>query len=345
MGFRFQRRIKLFPGVTMNLSKSGTSLSMGQRGAKVTLGKNGVRKTIGLPGTGLSYSTYEPYSKKSSVSSGAAISVPVKTDRQKLDLGFFSKMFLSQDENNFVEGLKLFLQGDNTAALAALKKSYHLADAAFTAGFLALNTGDYKEAESAFMAARQHNTDLGHLYRKYQLSLTLELRVSEFVSIEVNPCLYSLNLGLVEFYQAKHENANAINLLMDLYKQNSNDIIMEISLAELVLAASSSDKAWLHTLAKITANLDNETPLHSALLYYKGMVLYNLGMTDGAVDVLIDAMRRKADRSSELLKAVRYRRGVIYQDTGRKALARGDFEKIYLEDPGYEDIGQRLGNI
>ncbi|WP_251638774.1 DUF4236 domain-containing protein [Sporosarcina sp. NCCP-2716] len=56
MGFRFQRRIKIAPGVRVNISKSGVSTSIGPRGASVTVGKRGVRAHVGIPGTGLSYS-------------------------------------------------------------------------------------------------------------------------------------------------------------------------------------------------------------------------------------------------------------------------------------------------
>lgn len=56
MGFRFRRSIKLFPGVTINLSKSGVSASLGVPGATVNVGKRGTRSTVGVPGTGLSYS-------------------------------------------------------------------------------------------------------------------------------------------------------------------------------------------------------------------------------------------------------------------------------------------------
>ena len=55
--FRFSKRIKILPGVSINLSKSGVSASVGPRGAKVTIGKRGVRASVGLPGTGMSYST------------------------------------------------------------------------------------------------------------------------------------------------------------------------------------------------------------------------------------------------------------------------------------------------
>ncbi len=52
MGFRFQRRIKIMPGVTLNVGKRGVSTSFGRRGAHVTIGQNGVRTTVGIPGTG-----------------------------------------------------------------------------------------------------------------------------------------------------------------------------------------------------------------------------------------------------------------------------------------------------
>ncbi len=55
MGFRFSRRIKLFPGVRLNVSKSGISTSVGTRGAWLTFGNRGTRTTVGIPGTGISY--------------------------------------------------------------------------------------------------------------------------------------------------------------------------------------------------------------------------------------------------------------------------------------------------
>lgn len=56
MGLRFRQRIKVFPGVYVNVSLGGLSVSMGGPGATVNIGKNlRVRGTVGLPGTGLSY--------------------------------------------------------------------------------------------------------------------------------------------------------------------------------------------------------------------------------------------------------------------------------------------------
>jgi hypothetical protein len=57
MGLRFRRRIRIAPGLSLNLSKRGTSLSVGGRGAHVTIGHGQVRDTVSLPGTGVSYTS------------------------------------------------------------------------------------------------------------------------------------------------------------------------------------------------------------------------------------------------------------------------------------------------
>ena len=55
MGFRFQKRIRIFKGLTLNLSKSGTSWTLGGRRTSVNVRGNKVTGTVGVPGTGLSY--------------------------------------------------------------------------------------------------------------------------------------------------------------------------------------------------------------------------------------------------------------------------------------------------
>ena len=65
MGWRYRRRLRIIPGVTLNVGRRGTSVSIGGRGAHVTYGRRGKRATIGLPGAGLSYTAYEPYHRRS----------------------------------------------------------------------------------------------------------------------------------------------------------------------------------------------------------------------------------------------------------------------------------------
>ena len=60
MGLRFQRRVKLLPGLHLNLSLSGVGVSVGGRGAHIGVTARGQRYTsIGLPGTGLSWREYQ----------------------------------------------------------------------------------------------------------------------------------------------------------------------------------------------------------------------------------------------------------------------------------------------
>jgi hypothetical protein len=55
MGWRFQRRKKLLPGVTLNVGKRGGGVSVGRRGARVSASGRGLTATLSLIGTGLAY--------------------------------------------------------------------------------------------------------------------------------------------------------------------------------------------------------------------------------------------------------------------------------------------------
>ncbi|WP_078428687.1 DUF4236 domain-containing protein [Alkalihalobacterium alkalinitrilicum] len=57
MSFRFQKRVRVAPGVRLNISKRGISTSIGPRGTSLTLGKRGLYGNVGIPGSGLSYRT------------------------------------------------------------------------------------------------------------------------------------------------------------------------------------------------------------------------------------------------------------------------------------------------
>lgn len=58
MGFQFRQRIKILPGVYINLGKKGinsTSIRAGWFTSNIN--KDGVKNTVGAHGTGLSYET------------------------------------------------------------------------------------------------------------------------------------------------------------------------------------------------------------------------------------------------------------------------------------------------
>src|ERR1700675_2150728 len=53
MSFRFQRRIKIAPGLAINLSKGWPSLSIGGHGTTINVSRRSPRGTLGLPETGM----------------------------------------------------------------------------------------------------------------------------------------------------------------------------------------------------------------------------------------------------------------------------------------------------
>jgi hypothetical protein len=60
VGFRFQRRIKILPGLAINISKSGVGFSAGGRGFHTGIDSKGRRYTsASLPGTGISWRQYQ----------------------------------------------------------------------------------------------------------------------------------------------------------------------------------------------------------------------------------------------------------------------------------------------
>lgn len=53
MAWNYRKRIKIAPGIHLNLNKGGVSTSIGPKGSKISIGKDGVYLNTSFPGTGL----------------------------------------------------------------------------------------------------------------------------------------------------------------------------------------------------------------------------------------------------------------------------------------------------
>lgn len=87
---RFQKRIKLLPGITANLSRKGVSTSIGVTGARVTYGHGEKRTTVGLPGTGISHSEIE----RTTPATHAEAAPENDTTNLLVGIGFIAFLFL-----------------------------------------------------------------------------------------------------------------------------------------------------------------------------------------------------------------------------------------------------------
>jgi tetratricopeptide (TPR) repeat protein len=337
MSFRFLRRITLFPGVTLNLSKSGGSLSFGPRGAKFTIGPRGPRASVGLPGTGIFYTT--TFSKSRSGKKAS----PAVGSADRLTLGFFKRLITPDDEEALVDGCRELVLGNEEAALAHLRNAAHLADGAFLAGSLALKLGHVAEAADYLNTAVQQQHTLGEHITQYGIAATLSLPITEEVTAHVGPDMRGVLLTLAEAYQEQERWQEALDCLEQLRQLNPEDVVIRLSLVELLTEARPGDRDAAQEVIELAEGIGNESPVHTALLLYKARALRALGLFAAAAEVLSAAHSRKKGRSDELLHALRYQRALTYLDTGQERRAQAELQKLYAEDPQYEDVAIRLG--
>lgn len=348
MGFRFFRRITLIPGVTLNLSKGGGSLSLGPRGAKVTVGTSGGRATVGVPGTGLSYTTNFGLGRllkgaAATATGGSSLPQSAPPAAGNLDMGFFKRLVTADDEEALVDGWKALVQNNEDGALASLRKATHLADGAFLAGCLTLKKGQLKEAAQYLEAAAQQEQALGSTFSKHGIAATISLTITEEVAVHVGADIQGVLLALAETYQGQQRPQDAIACVERLRTLAPDNAVVTLSLAELLAEAEPDNRTTAQKLVQLIGAVENETPLQTALLLYKAKALRTLGLLDAASEILAETLKRKKDRSDELLRALRYEQALVYEGLGQEKRARTEWQKIYAEDPAYEDVAKRLG--
>ncbi len=343
MAFRFWRRMKIAPGLTLNLSKSGGSLSFGPRGAKFTIGPHGTRSTVGIPGTGLFYTTKHSKGRRRSRSAPPQHAASVVAPADRLHLGFFRRLITPEDEREFVNGCRELVGGDEDAALGCLSKSVHLADGAYMAGFLALKHDRLGRASEWLHTAAQEAKHLGECFAKYGMSATLSLPITEGVTVHVGADERGVLLGLVEVCQRQKRWQDAADCLHALRKLEPDDPVIRLSMAEVLLDAQPDDPAVCRHVVSLADGVENDSPVHAALMLYKARALRKLDLPDAARAILTKALRRKKGRSEDLLHALRYERALAYDESGKHSRAKKELEKLYADAPHYEDVAARLG--
>ncbi|MCC5874791.1 MAG: DUF4236 domain-containing protein [Candidatus Sumerlaeia bacterium] len=350
MSFRFFRRVRIAPGISLNLSKRGASVSMGPRGAKFTVGSSGARSTMGLPGTGLYYTKRHKGGSKPrqeptrrGTNRRQAPPPPLPAPRDRLDLGFFQRLTTPAGERAFVDGCRALAEQNDSEALAHFRRGTSIADAAWLGGFIALRGKDPKLAAHLLANAANKASGLGTHFDKYGITPRLELAITPEVTAIVEPDLRGALLGLAEAHQQLGDLNLAIRDMENLLKLDEEDLAVRLSLAELIMEAHGDDRKRLDQVVRLASGLTNADTLETAILLHKGEALHKLGFLEEARDTLTKAYARKKDRPAELLRSIAYERACIYEELGQKARARAEFARIYAEAPDHEDVAQRLG--
>lgn len=331
MSFRFTRRIHIFPGISINLSKSGASLSLGPRGAKVTIGMDGIRGTLGVPGTGIYYTKKVNFKKKDKKNKELEEPKELKLEDLRDDID-------DKDERKLIDGIIAFVEGKEKEAVSLFEKIKDIPDAAFMSGFTFLKQEKFDESKSAFLKAEKDHKKIGKFFEKYQIALDLLMPITDEFIAHITPGRPGLLLGLVEAYQALKDYNNAIDTVKTLNNIAPDDIVVKVSFAELIIESDKKDEESLNEVIKISENIENETAVHSTLLLYRAKALRKLKKYEEAKDLLTATMRRKKDREPELLHSLRYERALTYENMGEKAKAKKDYKRIYEENPDFADV-------
>ncbi|WP_114965086.1 DUF4236 domain-containing protein [Alkalilacustris brevis] len=262
--------------------------------------------------------------------------------RDRLQLGFFQRLVTPKDEKRFVDGIRALNDGDQDSALAALEEALDLPDAAWMAGMIRLRREELDAAKGHFKQALGRLDDLGTLFGKYEIAAQASLPITSDIFAHVFPRERGTRLALVEIAQLQGRHDDAMTHVERLMEIDPTDPVVLLSFAELALD-TPDDRALMDRVVRATAHVENETPVDTAILLYRGRAMAALGLPDAAIDVFTLANRRRKDRPEALLHQIRYDRAALYHETGQRARARREFERLYAADPGFEDVAERLG--
>jgi len=144
-------------------------------------------------------------------------------------------------------------------------------------------------------------------------------------------------LLLAEVYQQQGTLEDAVSTMRHAIGAGYRDPIVVLSLAELYNELEMDDE--LIAIGQGTENIDN---VSVAIMFYLGQAMMRKGYYDAAVTVLKAALTRRKDRDEGLLLETRYVLAQVYEASGKKAMARKQYEQVYAKDAGFRDVRQKL---
>lgn len=336
MGWNFRRRVNLFPGVSVNLSRGGPSFSFGPRGLKYTIGRNGIRKTFGIPGTGIYYTNYEKYKKNNNDNNSSDIN-----NYGKLNFNQIPPTFKSHEEKLFYEGINHFYGNDFINAINLFEKS-KLTDGYFMAGFISLTNKQYQQAENYFQYCIRNLPHLGIIGNNYKDNLELLIEITDYIHAPIDINKRGLFLCLQEIKQKNNNYADAINIVKQIMVENPDDKVISLAYLDLIANFQNANSMQIQESLNITSNIINDSPIDTNIIYLRAFLLYKLNLNDAAINVLTSITRKQKDRAPELICKIFYLRGRLYEIIGNKISANKDYQYIYAKQPTFKDVAQKL---
>ena len=334
MAFRFQRSIKLMPGVRLNFSKTGIGASFGVPGLRVGYGPRGRTRSVGIPGTGMSWRETKSYGSSKKRRSGSQSVAPPPPPRPRKPGWFAPKL-----EKEFCKALEEMTV--TSIGQMATKYSEVRASMGALAGMMCLQSGDtndFAEArkwlELAWSTGREPNSE--PVARKY-MNFGVEMTVTVAAGVQTQAGLTreAIALALVEIYQQ----AGELDLAIDLIDGEQINSIAAVSLAELFILKECFDE-----VIDMTDGITNEDDATALLCVFRGISLREQDMFVAAREAFKEALRIRS-RNVEVRNRAWIERSACYLAEGKRGMARNDLERIMAVDSDYPGLIEALENL
>jgi tetratricopeptide (TPR) repeat protein len=249
----------------------------------------------------------------------------------------------SPTEKRFREGVVAYLKQDWGAAATAFEQAAaqderNISDDFFL-GATYVRLERYSDAARVLERVVASATPLpDQLMAKFVPgTLEFDLPITERVHVRVGFDSVGASLVLAEVYQELQERQKAIGLVQRLHQLLPEDDAIRLSLADLLY-----DDNDFEGLVELTQGVENQDTVTLATIHMRAEGLANQGLTQPAVELLTQCLKKTANRDPELLKEIRYNRADAYELLGDRRKAKTDWSKLVAQDPFYRDARERL---
>ena len=340
------------PGVRLNFSKSTVGLSFGIPGARYTINSKG-RRTVsaGIPGTGL----YATETLSSGRRSKKATSEPVKTReveqsemRESMGSVIPSPGFFASKAERAFSAFLLDIyhrEHPDTASEVIAKAKALRAEHDELRYPLELTTFIHAITDPALQEEAKGWADglwknrttifADKLVVKYLSAIYPQTRITPGIWVFLPYTEQLFGFVYAEVLQDSGRFEDALNVLSEL----DPDPLVAVSIADIEISMKNFDGA-----IQTTEDIENEDDITAMLLTLRGIAFRGKGLNEAALECFKRALAKK-DRSQELLHRARFERAETYLALGKKSMAVKDLEKILVDDPTYEGITEKLGQL
>ncbi|MFN3604163.1 MAG: DUF4236 domain-containing protein [Leptonema sp. (in: bacteria)] len=299
MGFRFYKRIRLLPGITLNIGGKGASVSFGTKGFKYTIGKTGQHITFGIPGTGIFYTKKISKNQKANRKELLISKKENPVELESISLNI-------KIQNNLLTGILAYNQNNLEEAIKSLKKDTSL-ESRLVLAVIYFKQKKYDEAKDLLESIINHpnREELGKKFTELNLIPSIKFDLTKEILIHIELNLITAMLILTEIYQIKGEFGLAIKTIQKAYSIYPENLFL-LSYIEILYEYYNKTKInnLLETIHSLTENIELKSLLDACILYYRLLALISSNQIEEAKTLYNQLISNSDLLTKELMKAI-----------------------------------------